>query len=210
MIATDVPPARRAALCALTFIFAFATAVAAAPDTFLKSDDYKEGEEVVKVFLMDDDYAKMIDDVERNDVDFDWAWVKSADGKMKAKPKKLGFDLRGAKSVTIPEIRKFHKGMVPDALLAAARESLVQAFAELGLEAVASDGDVTFEAVLVDYKKDSTFAYFATINPFIEVEARLTDNRTGEVWMLIRDQTHGDDAEGAAFNFADSVLRFLQ
>lgn len=183
---------------------------AVAGGNFLKSDDYKDGEEVVKVFLMDEDYAKMIDDVERNDVDFDWAWVKTADGKMKDKVKTLGFDIKSAKTVAIPEVRKFSKGMVPDDTLKAVRESLVAGFKELGIEAVASGGDLSFEAVLVDYKKDSTYAVVAMVKPFVELEARLKDNRSGETWMLIRDQSHGDDPAGAAFNFADELLRFLQ
>jgi hypothetical protein len=196
--------------CAAGLILASATTLAAAPNNFLKSDDYKNGEEVVKVFLMDEDYGKMIDDVERNDVDLDWAWVKTADGKMKSEPKKLGFDIHGAKTVSIPEVKKHHKGMVPAEVLQATRDAISQGFQELGIETVASGGDLTFEAVLVDYKKDSTYAFVATINPFIELEARLKDNRSGETWMLIRDQSHGDDPEGAAFNFADTIARFLK
>lgn len=191
-------------------LIALLVAAPMAAGTFLKSSDYKDGEEVVKVFLMDEDYAKMIDDVERNDVDFDWAWVKTADGKMKGEPKKLGFDISGAKTVAIPEVKKFHKGMVPAEVLGAVRDSLSQAFKELGIETVATGGDLTFEAVLVDYKKDGTFTPFGNIQPFVEIEARLKDNRSGETWMLIRDQSHGDGAEGGAFNFADNVIRFLQ
>lgn len=183
---------------------------AVAGGNFLKSDDYKDGEEVVKVFLQDDDYGKMIGDVERNDVDFDWVWVKTADGRMKDKVKTLGFDIKSAKTVAIPEVRKFSKGMVPDDTLKAVRESLVAGFKELGIETVASGGDLSFEAVLVDYKKDSTYAVVAMVKPFVELEARLKDNRSGETWMLIRDQSHGDDPAGAAFNFADELLRFLQ
>jgi hypothetical protein len=195
---------------AFGIVFLSLATLASASDTFLKSDDYKKGEEVVKVFLQDDDYGKMIDDVERNDVDFDWAWVKTADGKMKSAPKKLGFDVHSAKTVSIPEIKKFHKGMVPPEVLKSTREAIVQGFQELGIETVASGGDLTFEAVLVDYKKDSTYAVVAMIKPFIELEARLTDNRSKETWMLIREQSHGDDAEGAAFNFADTLARFLK
>ena len=183
---------------------------AVAGGNYLKSDDYKDGEEVVKVFLQDEDYGKMIGDVERNDVDFDWVWVKTADGKMKDKVKALGFDIRTAKTVSIPEVKKFSKGMVPDETLKAVRESLVQGFKELGIETVASGGDLGFEAVLVDYKKDSTYAVVAMIKPFVEIEARLKDNRSGETWMLIRDQSHGDDPAGAAFNFADELVRFVQ
>lgn len=198
---------RRAVSTLLGALLGVSTALAG---TFLKSSDYKDGEEVVKVFLMDEDYGKMIDDVERNDVDLDWAWVKTADGKMKAEPKKLGFDLSTAKTVLIPEVKKFHRGMVPAEVLAAVRDSLSQAFKELGIDTVAKGGDLTFEAVLVDYKKDGTFTPFGGIQPFVEVEARLKDNRSGEIWMLIRDQSHGDGAEGAAFNFADSIIRFVQ
>lgn len=183
---------------------------AVAGGNYLKSSDYKDGEEVIKVFLQDEDYGKMLGDVERNDVDFDWVWVKTADGKMKDKVKALGFDIKSAKTVAIPEIKKFSKGMVPDDTLKAVRESLVAGFKELGIETVASGGDITFEAVLVDYKKDSTYAVVAMIKPFVEIEARLKDNRSGETWMLIRDQSHGDDPAGAAFNFADELLRFVQ
>ena len=100
--------------------------------------------------------------------------------------------------------------MVPAEVLGAVRDSLSQAFKELGIETVATGGDLTFEAVLVDYKKDGTFTPFGNIQPFVEIEARLKDNRSGETWMLIRDQSHGDGGEGAAFNFADEVIRFLQ
>ncbi|MGE0641164.1 MAG: hypothetical protein AB7G12_02300 [Thermoanaerobaculia bacterium] len=193
----------------LVVILAFPV-VASASDSFLKSDDYKDGEEVVKVFLMDDDYARMIDDVERNDVDFDWAWVKTPNGKMKDKVKQLGFDLSGARTISIPQVRKFAKGMVPAAVLTAVRDNLAQGFSEMGLETVASGGDLTFEAVLVDYKKDSTQVLFAMIQPFIELEGRLTDNRSKDVWLVVRDQVHGDDAETAAFNFADNLTRFLK
>jgi hypothetical protein len=186
------------------------SAPAMAGGNYLKSDDYKDGEEVVKVFLMDEDYSKMIGDVERNDVDFDWVWVKTADGKMKDKVKALGFDLKSAKTVSIPEVEKFSRGMVPDDTLKAVRESLVSGFKEMGIETVASGGDLTFEAVLVDYKKDSTYAVVAMVKPFVEIEARLTDNRSGETLMLVRDQSHGDDPAGAAFNFADELVRFTQ
>ena len=191
-------------------VLAAILAAPAAGGTFLKSSDYKDGEEVVKVFLQEEDYGKMIGDVERNESDFDWAWVKTADGKMKEKVKALGFDLRTAKSVSIPEVKKFSKGMVPDDTLKAVRDSLSQAFKELGIETVATGGDLTFEAVLVDYKKDSTFAVFAMIQPFIELEARLKDNRSGETLLLIREQSHGDDPGVAAFNFADALVRFVQ
>ncbi|MEZ5313703.1 MAG: hypothetical protein R2862_08665 [Thermoanaerobaculia bacterium] len=196
-----------AATLVATLAFPLATS---ASDTFIKSDDYKEGEEVVKVFLMDDDYVRMIDDVERNDVDFDWAWVKTPNGKMKDKVKQLGFDISSARTISIPEVRKFAKGMVPTAVLKAVRDNLEQGFGEMGLKTVASGGDLTFEAVLVDYKKDSTQVLFAMIQPFIELEGRLTDNRSKEVWLVVRDQVHGDDAETAAFNFADNLTRFLK
>ncbi len=188
-------------------------ALASAPlaaGTYLKSSDYKDGEEVVKVFLQDEDYAKMIDDVERNDTDFDWLWVKTPDGKMKDKVKALGFDIHSAKTVSIPEVRKFAKGMVPDDILKAVRDSLSEAFKTLGIETVKSGGDLSFEAVLVDYKKDSTYAVLAMVKPFVEIEARLKDNRSGDTLMLIREQEHGDDPAGAAFNFADELVRFLQ
>lgn len=187
-----------------------AASARAGGDSFLKSDDYKEGEEVVKVFLQDEDYAKMIDDAERNDVDLDWAWVDTGDGKMKPKVKQLGFDVRSFGSVTIPEIRSFHKGMVPPEVTASVRENLVKACEHLGLEVVESGGALELGAALVDYKQDSSWTPWGNIKPFIEVEVRLRATEGDRVLALIRQQTHGDGATGAAFNFADQLMRFLQ
>lgn len=199
----------RRIVCTLAAVLV-AAPLLAGTKTFLKSDDYKDGEEVVKVFLQDEDYGKMIEDVGRNDVDLDWVWVKTADGAMKAKPKALGFDLHAYKTITLPEIKNFHKGMVPDDFTEKVRKALSQAFQGLGLQAVPEKGDLEFAAVLVDYKQDSTFIVWANVKPFIEIEGRLKDAKSGEVLMLVREQAHGDDVAGAGFNFADRLMKFLR
>ncbi|MFP5285023.1 MAG: hypothetical protein ACLGI9_04730, partial [Thermoanaerobaculia bacterium] len=93
-----------------------------AADYFVDSDDYKEGEEIVNVFLKEEDYRLMVEDIERNGEAFDWGRVKTAaaaaapaaepEGKksllkrMKrggggnpAEPKELGFSLGSYKTV---------------------------------------------------------------------------------------------------------------
>lgn len=184
-------------------------ASAAAGDVFTKSDDYKEGEEVVGKFLKDEDYKLMVDDVERNEVDFDWLWVKTADGKLKSKVKNLGFDLAAMKTISIPEVKSLHKGMIPAGFADKVRESLVSGAKELGLEVVASGGEVELAAALVDYKQDSTFVYFGNVKPFIELEMKLTA-KSGEVLARIRHQAHGDSAETAGFNLAERFVRFFR
>lgn len=179
-----------------------------AADTFIKSDDYKEGDEVVGKFLGDADYVLMIEDVERADADFDWAWVKTADGKMKSSPKKLGFELAAGKTIVIPAVVSVHRGMVPPGIVEAAQKNLVAAMESLGLKVVEADGDFTLAAALVDLKTDSTYAYVAMVKPFVELEVRLTD-KSGEVLARIRHQAHGDNVEVAAFNFADQLVKFL-
>jgi hypothetical protein len=48
------------------------------------------------------------------------------------------------------------------------------------------------------------------VQPFIELECRLNDLKSGEALFLVRSQAHGDTAEMGGFNFADSILRWLK
>ncbi|MCM2269428.1 MAG: hypothetical protein NDJ75_04960 [Thermoanaerobaculia bacterium] len=194
----------RTAAAALAF-----TIAPLAADSFVKSDDYKEGEEVVGKFLVDADYQLMIDDVERGDADFDWAWVKTADGKMKSKVKALGFQLAAGQTVAIPEVANVHRGMVPPGVVDTVRKNLVGGMEALGLKVVDSGADYTLAAALVDLKQDSTYAFVAMVKPFVELEVRLTA-RDGEVLARIRDQAHGDNADVASFNFAEELVKFLR
>jgi len=181
----------------------------AAADTFLKSDDYKEGDEVVGKFLGDEDYALMIEDLERGDVDLDWAWVKTADGKLKRKVKALGFQLAAGQTVEVPEVVNVHRGMTPPAVVESARKNLVAAMESLGLKVVAGGADYKLAAALVDVKQDSTYAFVAMIKPFVELELRLTSS-SGEVLARVRHQSHGDNAEVASFNLAETLVKFLR
>jgi hypothetical protein len=188
---------------------ALATTSVVGAGTFQKSDDYKDGKEVVGKFPTDADYALMLSDVQRADAEFDWTWVKTADGKLKDKVKALGFALEPGKSVVVPEVVNLHSGMTPPGVVEAARKNLVSGMESLGLKVVDADGDFTLAAALVDVKTDSTYAFVAMIKPFIELELRLTD-RSGEVLARIRHQSHGDNADVAAFNLAETLVKFLR
>jgi hypothetical protein len=181
----------------------------AAPTNFTKSGDYKDGQEVVGKFLVDADYQLMIDDVERGDAELDWAWLKTADGKMKAKPKALAFALASGKTVVIPEPVNLHRGMAPPGVLEAVKKNLTAGMESLGLKVVESGGDYTLAVALVDVKQDSTYAFVAMVKPFIELEVKLTDG-AGDVLARIRHQEHGDNVEVAAFNFAEQLAKFLR
>lgn len=176
---------------------------------FTKSDDYKDGEEVVGKFLADADYQLMIDDVERGDADLDWVWVKTPEGKMKAKPKALSFELAAGKTVVVPEPASLHRGMTPPGVVEAVRKNLIAGMESLGLKVVEADGDYTLASAVVDLKTDSTYAFVAMVKPFVELELRLTD-RAGEPLARIRHQAHGDNVEVAAFNFAEELVKFLR
>ena len=185
-----------------------ATAARAAQDTFIESDDYKEGEEVVGKFLTDDDYRIMGEDIERNDEEFDWGWVK---GEIKrGKVRRFDFDLGSYRTIAIPPVINAHVGLMPDEIPQQIHDLLGQAVEQLGLEVTEGEADLTLGTALVDYKKDSTFIFVGNIKPFIELELRLRDNRAGEDLVLIRNQVHGDDAETAALNFAEELIRFLK
>ena len=66
---------RAMGVCVFLLICGLAVPAHAA-DTFVESDDYKDGEEIVNVFLKADDYRSMVEDIERNGEAFDWGWVK--------------------------------------------------------------------------------------------------------------------------------------
>jgi hypothetical protein len=59
-------------------------------------------------------------------------------------------------------------------------------------------------------KRDSTYIYWATVEPFIELEVRLRDVRTGENLLLLRNQAHSTTSDEAALRYADTLVKFLR
>lgn len=218
------------------FVGLFACVAAQGQSYFVKSDDYKDGEEVVNVFLKEADYSLMVEDIERNGENFDWGWVKTAtatdteapaepatktrrlmgrfrrnSGPNPARPKELGFDLSTYKTVSVDKVAN-HAGLIPPTTPDAVRESFVLAMKEIGLEVVqpGEKADLDLGIAIVDYKRDSTFIYVATVQPFIELEVRVRDTAKDENLILLRNQAHSDTPEGAALNYASTLLKFLR
>lgn len=213
-------------------LFLAATAGQAA-SYFVNSDDYKDGEEIVNVFLKEADYQMMVEDIERNGETFDWGWVKTADappagevpagakgkllgrfkrgGSNPAEPRNLGFALGSFKTVSIPKVENF-SGLIPPGMQDNVHESFSLAMKEAGLEVVpeGQDADLELKVAIVDMKRDSTYIYFANIQPFIELELRLKDLKTGENLMLLRNQAHSNTPDDAAMNYASTLLKFLR
>ena len=179
------------------------------PDTFLDSDDYREGEEIVGAVLDDEDYGKMVEDIERHGADFNWGWVKAVDGKP-AKPGALAFDLGDYRTVrVVPVVNKSLK--VAPEIEQASTAALTEAMTLLGLEPVTSgSADLELEVAVVDYKSDSTYIYFGTLDPFLEMEGRLEDVSTGETLFLFRHQEHGGTPSAAAGDVAGQIASFLR
>jgi hypothetical protein len=102
--------------------------------------------------------------------------------------------------------------LVRPATLDAVREAFTLAVEQMGLEVV-KDGapaDLEFGVAIVDIKRDSTYAYVATIEPFIELEVRLRDVSAGENLLLLRNQAHSTTSDEAAFRYADVLVKFLR
>jgi len=179
------------------------------PHTFIDSGDYRDGEEIVGVVLHDEDYAKMVEDIERNGADFNWGWVKALDGKP-ARPATLAFDLTQYSTVRVlPVVNKSMK--VAPEIEQAATDALIQAMQMLDLEVVDSESaDLELEAAVVDYKSDRTYIYVGMLDPFIEMEGRLEDLATGETLLLFRHQEHGGTPADAAGDTAGQVAMFLR
>lgn len=180
-------------------------------DTFLNSDDYRDGEEIVDVFLTAPHYARMTEEFEYRGVEFDWAWVKGAYGGRKGK-QFLGpdFDIRGYSTIRV-SAQNFSPGLVPD-LEDQVRPYFVEAMRRLGLTVVENnrDADLELGIAIVDFKSDQTYIFVAMLDPFIELELRLRDLRTGEDLMLVRNQDHNKTPVQGAGDTAASMMLVLQ
>jgi hypothetical protein len=198
---------RKMATGTMVLLMTLAAMPAWAADTFIKSDDYKDGEEVVGKFLNDDDYRLMVEDIERNKQEFDWGWVR-AEGKAD-KPKKLGFDVRAIKTVSIPTPSN-HAGLIAASLIEPVAENAKLFAQQMGWTVVAAGqaADAELGIAIVDAKADRTFAVVATIDPFIELEVRLT--AAGQTVLLVRNQAHSNSPADASLKFMDELSKFLQ
>lgn len=216
------------------------TVTAAQADTFLESDDYEEGEGgVVNAFLVAEDYALMEEDLERNDEEFDWGWVKTATweqpapveeperkgvrklfGKLRGGSRQkmgntanLAFDIRAARTIYIPPVQNL-AGIMRDGVLEDIDASLAQAAKALGLEQTKTREEANLELGLavVDQMRDTVDVpvYGIRVQPFVTMEMRLLDVATGERLLLVRNRKHGGSVADAALNFADDLVKFLR
>ena len=180
-------------------------------ETYLDSDDYHDGDEIVGRFLNDADYGLMVEDVERHDTELDWTWVELAEGSTLKHPTELGFNLSKYGKVRVLPVKNESLKVAPG-VETAVRDAFVQAVGLLGLT-VAGDGEpapLELGVAVVDYKADKTYAYVAMIDPFIELEGRLRDTRTGKTLYLFRTQENGTTPAVAAADIASDVARFLR
>ncbi|MCZ7652542.1 MAG: hypothetical protein M5U13_15775 [Thermoanaerobaculia bacterium] len=179
-------------------------------DTFLDSDDYRDGEEVVGAFLTDADYGKMIEDLEYRGVSFDWSWVLAAGGR-RHEPTALGFSLSSYRTIHVAPVRNV-AGKIAPRIEEEVHEVLTEAMRQLGLEVVASPdaADLVLGAAVVDYKADGTYVYFATVDPYVELEIRLHDRVAGQDLLLVRHRDHNKTPALGAADTAGDLMRFLR
>lgn len=219
------------------FLLGAVTGTARAADSFLESDDYEEGEAIHSVFLKEDDYRIMVDDIERNDTSFDWGWVLTpgfqdagpppADTRHKAlrwiprrstqklvqAPRQLAFDLRDYRTIYIPPVENF-AGIMKEELLASVRDSFIEAAKMFELEVVTERPTSGLELRLatLDQMRDvaNVPVYGIRVQPFLLIELELIDLDTGQKLVLLRNRKHGNSVAEAALNFADDFVKFLR
>lgn len=205
---------------ALALALALAALLAGGPasfaaDVFIESDDYREGEEITGVFLTDEHYRVMVEDLERRSQDFDWGWVLTAGGSPdrahKKKVKDLGFSISDYGTVRVPEVENF-AGIVRDEELEEIRDAFVLAAEQLGLEVVGTGGaaDLELAVAIVDVNREGGGFGIFKIDPFIEMEVRLRDLGADRDLILIRHQKHSEEPEGSALETANMLVQFLR
>lgn len=219
---------------ALTALLAAPAALLAA-DTFLQSDDYKEGDEVVNVFLKEGEYAIMVEEFTRNGQEFDWGWAltpgwaapaapaadtggirgrlrgRSSGPKLEQSPKQLGFNLADYKTAYVPPVANF-AGIVRPEELAQVHEALVSAVKEMGLTPASSAdaADLVLETALVDVGREGGGFGYIQIDPFIELEIRLRERAGDRTLFLARTQKHASDAFDASLTLASQIALVLR
>lgn len=221
-----------AVLCAGLF-----PASSAAADSFLDSDDFKEGEAIHSVFLQPEDYRIMVESINRNDTSFDWGWVRTpgfedaggppADARPKAlrwlpkrssqklveEPGELAFDLKSFHTIFVPPVANF-AGILKQEALAEIRDNFIEGAKMFGLEVVADreSADLELELATLDQMRETANVpiYNIEIKPFILIELRLTAVATGQELLLLRNRKHGQTVADAALNYADDLVKFLR
>lgn len=180
------------------------------PESFLDSGDYRDGEEVVGVFLTDAEYARMTEGVEYRGVEFDWSWYHAEYAKP-GKPTRLLFRAADYGTVRVPPVVN-HAPAVALGVEEEVRALFVNAMERLGLRVVGDGEPAALElgVAIVDYKADSTYIFVANLDPFIELEVRLLDTSTGEPLLLVRNQDHNRTPVQGAGDTAGGVIRVLQ
>jgi hypothetical protein len=187
----------------------------AADDVYTDSDDFKEGEEITGVFLTEEHYRVMVEDLERRGQGFDWGWVLTPGGSTAQAPKKkvreLGFAVSDYGTIRIPAVKNF-AGIVRDEELAEIRDAFVLAAEQLGWEVAGTEGaaDLELAVAIVDVNREGGGFGIFKIDPFIEMEIRLRDLGTDRDLMLLRHQKHSKSPEGSALETANMLVQFLR
>ena len=208
-----------------------------ADDTFLQSDDFKDGDEVVNVFLKEAEYGIMIEDFARNGQEFDWGWAltpgwaapaapaaeeskgglrgrlsrRSSGPKLEQSPKQLGFSLADYKTAYVPPVANF-AGIVRPEELEQIHEALVSAVKEMGLQPASSAdaADLLLETALVDVGREGGGFGYIQIDPFIEMEIRLRERAGDRTLFLGRTQKHAGNAFDASLTLASQIALVLR
>ena len=206
-----------------------------ADDTFADSDDFKEGEEVVSVFLKEPEYRIMVEEFVRNGQEFDWGWAltpgwnapaaepeqggglrgrlsrRSSGPRLDPRPKQLGFNLSDYETVHVSAVQNFAGVVRPDEL-EQIHGALLEAVKEMGLQAVSSpDGaDLLLDSALVDLSREGGGFGYIQIDPFIEMELRLRERESGRDLFLARTQKHANDPFDAALPLASNLALVLR
>lgn len=185
------------------------TEASAPTNTYLASDDYKDSDEITNTFLNDADYAKMVADVSRGGAEFDWGWVPGkidSDGDIQS----LGFSVGHYHSIYLSPIVD-DTGSFDDTVKKALSAGFHKMAARFGWKVVSSKqrADLVLGAHIVDYKADKTYAFVTWIDPFVEIELRMSDRRRGKDLLLLREQKHGTTPAIAARKYARMVYLLL-
>jgi hypothetical protein len=224
---------KRFAIALVALLAVPATSFAA--DNFLQSDDYKEGDEVVNVFLKDAEYGIMVEEWARNGQELDWAWAltpgwaepaaaaepsgggirgrmaRRSGPKLEQKPRQLAFSIADYSTAYVAPVGNF-AGIVKPEELAQIHDAFVSAVKEMGLRPVesADAADLVLEAALVDLNREGGGFGLIQIQPFIELELRLREREGDRTLFLGRTQKHSPQAFDAALTVASQLVLVLR
>jgi hypothetical protein len=177
-----------------------------AQDSFLESETYASGENIVGVLLTDEEYGLMTPGGRVFDRSIDWAWVRGKDGE-----DSVGFVASDYRTIVVESPVDYTAGPIDD-LAATLHEALLVNARRLGWSP-AEQGELVLSTAIVnvvDAEGTAVTAFFnATKRHTLELEFMLAERASGTPLLVARDEVNSGNLVGAMWRAVAHLTSML-